>query len=348
MKLLLSLLLSLALGKVPGFQLGGTPGRGQCTATTSLAASFLTATTDENKISKIRKYDYDGWNLTYRYKAASRGYENADPILLIHPVGIGLSSWFWERFMEEWIGPAIYAPNLIGCGISEGGDAWDPDERGMSFPLSWARGCEALMQSLEPASVIPGISFFGNTKSRKWTVMSQGGLAPVAVQLAARNPNIIDKLILASPPTWDDMTTPVPETELSRNYNFFRNPIWGRLAFNVLESRGAIEFFSNQFLFAKPCDSTWLDNAEKELGVKARPPVMTFNSGFCLHRSFEDDLLSLPQYTLILAGNGDKRQRDEYMQSMKNCSLRVLPGLNVLPWESPVETVEAVKTFSKV
>lgn len=350
MKLFLSSLLFIAFAQVTAFQLAGTTLSGPSRGTSSLAASILQLpkTTTEERISEIRKYEFEGWNLTYRYKAASRGYENADPILLIHPVGIGLASWFWERFMAEWIGPAMYAPNLIGCGISEGGDAWDPDEKGLSFPLSWARGCEVLLRSSEPSSVIPGISFFGATKSRKWTVMSQGGLAPVAVQLASRNPTIIDKLILASPPTWRDMTTPIPEAELSRNYNFFRSPIWGRLAFQVLESRGAIEFFSNKFLFSKPCDSKWLDSAEKELGLKARPPVMAFNSGFCLHRSLDEEIVSLSQSTLILAGAGDKRQRDEYMQFMKNCSLQVLPGLNVLPWESPVETVGAVKAFLKV
>jgi hypothetical protein len=68
-------------------------------------------------------YDYDGWKLTYRYKAAEKGFEKDSPILLIHPVGIGLSSWFWELFMDSWRGPAVYAVDLIGCGIAEGGDA---------------------------------------------------------------------------------------------------------------------------------------------------------------------------------------------------------------------------------
>ena len=86
----------------------------------------------------IKSYEYDGWNLVYRFKPASPGYENSPPLLLVHPVGIGLSSWFWERFLDDYKGTA-FAPNLIGCGISEGGDAWDPDEKGLFFPLGWVK-----------------------------------------------------------------------------------------------------------------------------------------------------------------------------------------------------------------
>jgi pimeloyl-ACP methyl ester carboxylesterase len=345
MKCFFLLSLLVALGRVESF-LSHHIRRPSSSLSVSLSLPTLISAERVESSTEIRKYEYDGWNLTYRYKAASPGYENASPILLIHPVGIGLSSWFWEQFMAEWTGPAVYAPNLIGCGISEGGDAWDPDERGLSFPLGWAQGCEALMKSLgSGSSPLSGSSLIATDKNRKWTVMSQGGLAPVAVMMAARNPDMIDNLVLASPPTWKDMTTAVPEVELSRNYNFLRNPVWGRFAFKLLESRGAIEFFSNQFLFSDPCDPAWLDKAEHELGLKARPPVVCFNAGFCQHRSFEEELQTLPQSTLILAGHGDKRQREEYTSYMKDCRLQVLPGLNVLPWESPSETVQALKRF---
>lgn len=291
----------------------------------------------------IRSYDYDGWNLAYRYKPPSPGYEQIPPLLLIHPIGVGLSSWFWERFLEAWTGSAVYAPNLIGCGVSEGGDAWDPDKRGLSVPLAWVQGCEALMTEASSQRRPNSLSLDDDRNEEpSWTVFVQGGLAPVGTMIAARNPDSVKRLILASPPTWEDMTTPVPESELTRNYNFLRSPVLGNLAFTLLESRALIEFFSNQFLFAEPCDNTWLDYAEKELGRESRPPVMVFNSGFCSHRSFEEELRTLRQSTLVISGQDDKRQRQKYAQFMKNCKLQVLPGQNVLPWESPREVVNAV------
>ena len=304
--------------------------------TTELGLS--SSSTENQQQIEIRSYEYDGWNLKYRYQPAAPGYENDSPLLLIHPVGIGLSSWFWTKIMSNYEnnnGPAIYAPNLIGCGISEGGDPWDPDERGLSFPLGWVKGCEALMTAVRDA----------NGNERKWKVVSQGGLAPVGVMLAYRNPNSVEILVLTSPPTWDDMTTPVPENELETNYNFLKSKILGNLAFKLLESRGAIEFFSNTFLFSDPCDAAWLDNAVYELCVEARPPVMAFNAGFCLHRSFEEELTTIDQLTLILSGIGDKRDRKEYVVKMKACQIQKLPGTNVLPWESPTDFVEAIRSL---
>jgi len=225
--------------------------------------------------TSIITYEYDGWNLSYRYKPPSTGHEKSPPLLLIHPIGIGLSSWFWDRFLESWTGSAVYAPNLIGCGVSEGGDAWDPDKRGLSIPLGWVKGCESLMKEISTQQ------FDSPSNKIEWKVFAQGGLAPVGVMIAARNPD-------------------------------------------------------------SPCDTTWLDSADREIGPESRPPVMVFNSGFCLHRSYEEELRTLCQSTLILSGQDDKRQLQEYVQFMKECELKVLPGQNVLPWESPREVAEAV------
>lgn len=288
---------------------------------------------------EFRSYQHKQWNLTYRFKPASPGFEKEDSYLLIHPVGIGLASWFWEKFLDDWVGPAVYAPNMIGCGVSEGSDPWDPDEQGLFFPLGWVQGCETLMNSVSTSTSSP-LGFF--RKPRRWTVVSQGGLAPVAVCIASRNPEIVQSLVLASPPTWEDMTNAIPEQELKRNYDFLRSPVLGKLAFSLLESRGAIRFFSDQFLFSSPCDERWLDNTEIELGPSSRPPVMAFNAGFCQNRSFEDDLLGLDQPTTILQGQDDKRKREKYVENMRRCSLVVLPGQNVLPWESSTALAKAL------
>jgi hypothetical protein len=59
-------------------------------------------------------------------------------------------------------------------------------------------------------------SFF---HGEKIAIVVQGGLAPVAVLLAARNPNLIHYLIFTSPPTYRDMTNIVSELTLQYNYN---------------------------------------------------------------------------------------------------------------------------------
>lgn len=276
-------------------------------------------------------------------------------MLLVHPVGIGLSSWFWDRFLDAWEGPELYAPDLIGCGVENGSDPWDPDEKGLSFPLGWVEGCETLMQSIITSSDssrqrLGQFPFFKNSSrsnTGKCVVVSQGGLAPVGVMLAARNPEVVSKLVLSCPPTWVDMTTPVPESELDRNYNFLRSPVFGPIAFGLLESRGAVEFFSNAILFEEKCDDQWLDLAKTGSVKDARSPVIAFNAGFCQHRSFQEELESLPQPTLVLSGTADSRseKRQPYQTQMRDCVLQSLPGKNVLPWESPVQVCQAIRRF---
>jgi pimeloyl-ACP methyl ester carboxylesterase len=309
--------------------------------------SASTQNESRSSTGTIETYQHDGWSLTYRYKPATAGYESKAPLLLVHPVGIGLSSWFWEKFFKAWQGPELYAPDLIGCGVKNGGDAWDPNERGLFFPLSWVQGCEALIQTRIIQSPSGGLGSVFQRQSRHVNVVCQGGLAPIGVMLAVRNPSTVPKLVLASPPTWNDMTTPVPATELSRNYAFLRSPVVAPVAFGILETRGAIQFFSDLFLFQKNCDQQWLDYCCDEICRQSRSPVAAFNAGFCNARSFKEELETLKQATLILSGDGDGRttQRQAYKENMQDCTLKSLPGLNVLPWESPKEVISAIQEF---
>ena len=79
--------------------------------------------------------------------------------------------------------PPIYAPDLIGCGIDHGADAWDPQTCGLFFPLSWVEGVETLMQAIviprwrDNQSVLPNI-FGGNQNNGNGgcLVVAQGGL----------------------------------------------------------------------------------------------------------------------------------------------------------------------------
>ncbi|KAL3936273.1 MAG: hypothetical protein SGBAC_008381, partial [Bacillariaceae sp.] len=70
---------------------------------------------------------------------------------MIHPVGVGLSSWFWTPLMESFdksSNPPMYAPDLIGCGLDHGADPWDPETAGLFFPLSWVEGVETLLNEV--------------------------------------------------------------------------------------------------------------------------------------------------------------------------------------------------------
>jgi pimeloyl-ACP methyl ester carboxylesterase len=321
---------------------------------------------DNDPSIRIKEYKHKQWNLKYRYKAPSPGNESKPPIICIHPVGVGLSSWFWTKLMKEYGekeggNPPIYAVDLIGCGLENGSDKWDPQEKGLFFPLSWVEGVETLIQSI----VLPnyydmnkknrdGIFNLFDGKSNQevegCTVIVQGGLASVGVLLSSRNPKtVVSKLILTSPPTYEDMVTPVPQKELESNYNFLTSKIWGNLAFAVLESRFAINLFSNLFLFAEECDEDWLDYTMEGARYKeARTPVQAFNAGLLSHRSFEEEMTTMEQSVLVVCGEGDKRtsERQMYSTNMKNCKIKVIGGVNVVPWENASGTVDLINEFT--
>lgn len=342
--------------------------RAYSTAPTSSSTSAESPPT--GGVVSIGSYQHKTFNVTYLYKEASPGREGDRPVVLIHPVGIGLSSWFWSKVLESYEdddNPPIYAPDLIGCGLDHGADAWRPEEGGLFFPLSWAEGVETLLntivvprwkenQIMSPLSSLSQL-FDSNRKNSSGgegggvgcIVLVQGGLAPVGIMLAARNPHLVGNLVLTSPPTYEDVTTAVPETELRRNYDFLRSPLLGGLAFALLESRGVIEFFSNLFLFEDVCDERWLNEAQGELCEQARTPVQAFNAGLLQHRSFEEELKQMSssgQSLTVVSGTADKRASDRrgYQTELGDaCTLLTIDGCNVLPWENPVGVIDLIK-----
>ena len=163
--------------------------------------------------------------------------------------------------------------------------------------------------------------------------------------LAKRNPKQIGTLMLTSPPTYEDIITPIPQKELQRNYDFLRSPILGNLAFALLESRQAIKFFSDLFLFQDTCDEQWLDEAMDEICDETRAPVQVFNAGLLQHRSYEDELNDMSSRIWIVKGTSDKRDRQMYISKLgdEKCKLVTLVGCNVLPWENPVSIINLMK-----
>lgn len=281
-------------------------------------------------------FEHQGFRCAYRRKAAAPGYEKNPPIMLIHPIGIGLSSWFWDKFLEAWSGSELFVPDLIGCGESA---VWDPSDKGLFLPLDYVRQLGTL---------------WSKEIRRPMVVMSQGGLAPLAVLLAARanedfrGDRAVCGVVLASPPTWSEMVNVFDDKEVENNYRQLSSPL-GLLGYRVLLSRFFIRFFSEVFLFASnKADDRWLDEACARATMDVRWPIIAFNAGLVGLPSLLTELTQvIKQPTLVLSGDTDRRSADRtgYADGMADCQLEELPGQNVLPWESPAETCKRVAAF---
>jgi hypothetical protein len=133
------------------------------------------------------------------------------------------------------------------------------------------------------------------------------------------------------------MVTPVPQKELESNCNFLASKIWGNLEFAVLESLFAICLFSNLFLFAEDYDEDYSDyTMEGALYKEARTSVEAFNVGLLSHRSFDEEMTPREQRVLVVCGEGDKRTSEGqiYSMNMKNCEMKEIGGVHVVPWDS--------------
>ena len=284
------------------------------------------------------EYDYRGFTCAVRHKRAAPGFEGAAPILLIHPIGIGLDSWFWGKFIDAWVGAELFAPDLIGCGASS---AWDPSAQGLFVPLDWSRQLETLWRE----RIGP---------ERPMHVVCQGGVAPIAALLASRQcdlwdgPKAVRSVILTSPPPWDEISGGISDSaSVERNFAFFSSPL-GTLSYRLLRTTGFVRFFSDLFLFDANCDDEWLRRCVGGATLAARWPVFAFNSGLVGATGRDAELRSLAGPLLVLSGEGDRRAegRAGYGHHVTNCELRTLPAsLNVLPWEVPEACAEAISAF---
>ena len=76
------------------------------------------------EIPSTQFYVWENYRCAYEHYSPDVGEaHNSTPLLLIHPIGVGLSRRFWHRFCKAWYQSGrtnpIYNPDLLGCGESE-------------------------------------------------------------------------------------------------------------------------------------------------------------------------------------------------------------------------------------
>lgn len=319
------------------------------------------------KAWEIRSFQKGNNRISYSYQKSSAttkgsNKNEASPLLCIHPIGVGMASWYWNKLMAESLNERdIYAINLPGCGFTVTTDAettsndlWDPSAMSLKdIPTKWLDACQLLLDevilSSDTSTKSPLQRIIRPQLQKCCHVLVQGGLAPVGVKLAANNPERIRSLILASPPKWDDMTTIIPQKEIQFNFDFLASAVFGKLAFALLESRLAIDIFSNAFLFKDKCDQEWLDETVTFAVPEARLAVQAFNAGILGQESYDAQLCTMKQPVCILQGSADTESRKEgrtpYTDNMPNAVLQTLDGKSLLPWEYPKETWNAITQF---
>ena len=270
--------------------------------------------------------------------ASDGGARDATPLLLIHPIGVGLAGEFWQPFMAQWQGRTLYVPDLLGCGQS------DLPRRPYS-PRDWAEQLHCFIAEVVQRPVI---------------VVVQGALLPVALELMAdaTMTQWVAGAALSGPPAWRLITEPTPNWRQQLNWSLFASPLgWG--FYQYARTQKFLKSFSERQLFDRAEDVTddWLamlDQGSRDMAT--RYAVFSFLAGFW-RQDYGDAIASIQQPILVIMGktastidrtaqNTTAQQRlTDYTSHFPHARGVTIPGRNVLPYESTTEFIDVLQPF---
>jgi pimeloyl-ACP methyl ester carboxylesterase len=280
-------------------------------------------------------YTWNQYHCTYEYQAGQGDL----PLLLIHPLGVGLSRWFWHRFCREFrrqgFRNAIYNPDLLGCG--------DSDKPAVAYtPDDWAAQLEYFIRTIIQRPV---------------GLVIQGAGFPIGLKLVERTQpeGWVRSLVLGGPPGWSLITTGTSHRSQKLLWNMlFSGPV-GAAFFRYARREAFLKSFSRRQLFdnEQAIDREWLDHLEQDAANAAgRYAVFSFLAGFW-REDYSQAIETIQQPTLVLFGqeasgidrisradDAQKRLQD-YLQHIPNSSGKLISGRNVLPYEATEEFVRA-------
>ncbi|MGI2905218.1 alpha/beta fold hydrolase [Tolypothrix sp. VBCCA 56010] len=290
--------------------------------------------------SPTQFYTWENYRCAYEIHQPINATPEGIPLLLIHPIGVGLSRQFWQRFCREWYNSdhrnIIYNPDLLGCGES--------DKPHVAYtPSDWAKQLQHFLQTVVQKPVI---------------LVVQGALFPVAIELVKTEVNLIAGLVLSGPPAWAVITKQSPQWQQKLTWNLLDSP-FGNLFYRYARRKEFLRSFSIRQLFAKSdaVDEEWLNTliAGAE-NTQTRYAVFSFLAGFW-RQDYSQAIASIKQPTLVVVGetassisqagkNESPQERlADYLASLPQGKGIKMTGRNVPPYESTAEFVEAIAPF---
>lgn len=289
-------------------------------------------------------YQWKNYNCAYEIQQPVNINSEATPLLLIHPIGVGLSRKFWSRFCHCWYAQGgqnpIYNPDLLGCGESEMPTV-------AYYPIDWAQQLQYFLETVVQKPVI---------------IIVQGALFTVALELVKllreKESNLIKALIVAGPPAWKILTDDSTPLANKVSWNLF-NSVLGSAFYRYARRHQFLKSFSTRKLFAteESVDQEWLETLEKGAkDMESRHAVFSFLAGFW-RQNYRALIESITQPTLIVVGakasNISKKGKgetpeeklEEYLRHFPKGQGLMIKGRNVLPYESTSEFVTIVAEF---
>lgn len=283
-------------------------------------------------------YTWQGYRCAYELYPSTR--DSDIPLVLLHPIGVGLSRYFWHRFCGEWrqrgYENPIYNPDLLGCGESQ-------MPRVAYTPADWAGQVQYFIQTVVKKPVI---------------LLAQGAEFTLALALLQHDSSMIQGLVLAGPPAWAVMTQETPTWQQKVTWNLL-DSLLGSAFYRYARRRQFLESFSERQLFAdaSKIDAQWLDTLlDGAVNPDSRYAVFSFLAGFW-RQDYEKAIASISLPTLVVVGEKatsisrkglaetPEQRIAQYLKHLPHGQARQISGRNVLPYESTAEFVAVVAEF---
>lgn len=283
------------------------------------------------QLNKTQFYEWNQYRCAYDFQEGQ-----GVPLLLIHPIGVGLSRKFWQRFTQSWQPNPIYNPDLLGCGESA-------MPRIAYEPIDWARQLQFFLQTVIRTPAI---------------VIAQGALSPVAIELATIEPDFVKAIVLSGAPALSLLGRDTSELSHRVAWNIFDSP-FGNGFYRYARRPEFLKRFSIRQLFADETqvDSEWLSTLKQGSdNLESRYAVFAFLSGFW-RQDYTQKMAQIQQPVLAVFGDkassisregkGEKvdDRLNDYLQKFPNSEGAIIPGRNVLPYESTEKFVESIAAF---
>ena len=287
-------------------------------------------------------YTWGSYRCAYElYPSEYSTPDNSIPLVLLHPIGVGLSRSFWHRFCREWrqkgYDNPIYNPDLLGCGESD-------MPRAAYTPADWAEQLQYFLQTVVKKPVI---------------LLVQGAELTLALALLQQyESNYIKGLVLAGPPAWAVMTEESPTWQQKLTWNLLDSPL-GSAFYRYARRRQFLRSFSERQLFAdhSDVDAQWLDTLlDGAVNPASRYAVFSFLAGLW-RQNYQEAIASISQPTLVVVGEKatsisrqgqaetPEQRVAQYLKHLPQGQARQISGRNVLPYESTAEFIAVVAEF---
>ncbi|MGF1568877.1 MAG: alpha/beta fold hydrolase [Nodosilinea sp.] len=290
-------------------------------------------------MAETRYHTWNTYRCAYDHDPGTDG--STPPLLLIHPIGVGLAGWFWQRFRQAvrhqgWTNP-IYIPDLLGCGAS--------DKPTVAYtPGDWASQLDDLIRHVIQRPVV---------------VVAQGATLPIVLKLVERSNGEpwIQSLVLSGPPGWALVTSRPNPTGQRLLWNLLFSGPAGAAFFRYARREAFLRSFSRRQLFdsAAAIDRKWLDQLQADASDAAgRYAVFSFLAGFW-REDYTEAIEALHIPTLVLFGeaasgidrlsraDAAQKRLNDYLEHLPQGTGKIIAGRNVLPYESTQAFVAAME-----